>query len=87
MQDIDQGQLDEIKVFAGIMHDEKGEDVEVVEPGGPEDKSAVDAGRVITDLSTEKAKIISFTGTTLSKRSSLMLVGGPIQSAQMDSER
>ena len=42
LQDIDQGQLDEIEVIAGVMHDEKGEDGEVVEPGSPEDKGAVD---------------------------------------------
>ena len=42
LQDVDQGQLDEVEVIAGIMHDEKGEDVEVVEPGSREDKDAVD---------------------------------------------
>ena len=30
LQDIDQGQLDEVEVIAGIVHNEKGEDVEVV---------------------------------------------------------
>ena len=53
-------------MIAGIVRDEKGEDVEVVEPGSTEDKDAVDD---IADL--------SFIGTTSAKRPSLMLVGDP----------
>ena len=56
LQDVDRGQLDEIEVIAGIMHDEKGEDVEVVEPGSTEDKDAVDDIADLPHVSTGKAK-------------------------------
>ena len=50
LRDIDQGQLDEIEVIAGIMHDEKGES------SSPEDKSAVDDIADLPHVSTGKAK-------------------------------
>ena len=76
LQDIDQGQLDEVEVIAGTMHDERGEDVDVVEPGSTEDKDAVDDVADLPHVSNCSAK-----------QSSLMLVGDPIQSVQMDSGR
>ena len=56
LQDVDQGQLDEVEEIAGIVHDEKGEDVEVVEPGSTEDKDAVDDVADLPHVSTGKAK-------------------------------
>ena len=56
LQDIDRGQLDEVEVIAGIMHDEKGEDVEVVAPGSKEDKDAVDDVADPPHVPTGKAK-------------------------------
>ena len=56
MQDIDQRQLDEAEEIAGIVPDEKGEDVEVVEPGGKEDKDAVEDVADLPHVSTGKAK-------------------------------
>ena len=53
---IDQGQLDEVEEIAGIAHDEKGEDVEVVEPGSTEDKDAVVDVADLPHASTGKAK-------------------------------
>ena len=43
-------------MIAGIVHDEKGEDVEVVEPGSTEDKDAVDDVADLPHVSTGKAK-------------------------------
>ena len=43
-------------MIAGIVHDEKGEDVEVAEPGSTEDKDAVDDVADLPHVSTGKAK-------------------------------
>ena len=56
LQDIDQRQLDEVQEIAGIAHDEKGEAVEVVEPGSKEDKDAVEDVADLPHVSTGKAK-------------------------------
>ena len=56
LQDIDQRQLDEVEEIAGIVHDEKGEDVEVVEPESTEDKDAVEDVADLPHVSTGKAK-------------------------------
>ena len=68
LQNTDQGQLDEVKVIAGIMHDEKGEGVEVVEPGSTEDKDAVDDVADLPHVSTGKQKMVSFAGMISAKR-------------------
>ena len=70
-----------------MMHDEKGEDVEVVKPGSPEDKSAVDDVADLPHVSTGKAKDGIIYRNDLGKTVKLMFVGDPIQSVQMDSER
>ena len=56
LQDIDQGQLDEVEVIAGIVHNEKGEDVKVDRPGSTEEKDAVDDVADLPHVSTGKAK-------------------------------
>ena len=56
LQDIDQRQLDEVEEIAGIVHDEKGEDVEVLEPGSKEDKDTVEDVTDLPHISTGKAK-------------------------------
>ena len=43
-------------MIAGIMHDEKGEDIEVVEPWSKESKDAVDDVTDLPQVSTGKAK-------------------------------
>ena len=84
LQDIDQGQLDEVEEIVGIVHDEKGEDVEVVEPGGArKTKTLLMMSLTYPMYQQGKQKMVSFIGTTLAKRSSLMLVGDPIQSVRM----
>ena len=88
MQDIDQRQLDEVEEIAGIVHDEKGEDVGVVEPGSKEDKDAVEDVADLPHVYQQgKPKMVSSTGTILERWSNLMLVGDPIQSVKMDLER
>ena len=84
VQDIDQRHLEEVEEVAGVAHDEKGEDVEVIEPGSKEDKDAVED---VADLPHQQGrqKMVSYTEMTLEGRSSLTLVEDHIQSVKMDS--
>ena len=86
LQDIDQRLLEEI---AGIVHDEKGEDVEVVEPGSKEDKdkTLLRTSPIYPMCQQGRPKMVLSTGMILERQSSLMLVEDHIQSVKMDSGR
>ena len=86
LQDLDQGQLDEIEVIAGIVHDEKGAS-KSSSRGVRKTKTLLMMSLTYPKYQQGKQKMVSFTGTILAKRSRLMLVGDPIQSVQMDSGR
>ena len=65
LQDIDQGQFDEIEVIAGVMRDEKGEDVEVSSRGVRKTKTLLMMSLTYPMYQQGKQKMASFTGTSL----------------------
>ena len=65
LHDIDQGQLGEVEVIAGIMHDEKGEDVEVVELGVGGTRAPLMMYLIYPMSPRERRKMVLYTGTTV----------------------